>query len=136
MPKARLARSSPNLPKCLIRSSLDHLVISPIVRIPNPAKRAEVFGPIPHKAFVGKGAKNSASLPGGTTVIAQGGEADRLEAFPTSVAIFATSLFVDTPIEHGSLNLSWIYLCIDCASDSLFSGTSLKSRKASSMDTC
>ena len=64
---------------------------SPTVRNPASASAFSELGPIPQSARVGSGARNAASVPGGTTTSPSG--------FFASDAILATVLFVPTPIE-------------------------------------
>ncbi len=64
------------------------------MRTPARASRASVFGPTPHSARTGIGARNAASVPGGTKT--------RPSGFFKSEAIFATLLLLPMPTDSVS----------------------------------
>ncbi len=143
IPLAWRARSRPFSPNKRIISLSGHFAMSPMVWIPNSVNRADVFGPTPQSISAGSGLRNAASSPNGTIVTALGGFASpsafnlfNARAFPTSVAIFARSLFDAIPMEHGSCNSLWMRACNLRATASGDSRMSLISRKASSMEIC
>ena len=90
----------------------------------------------PHIARIGKGARNSGSFPGGTTRIALGHRSVSTESLPRFVAIFATSLLVAPPSEHGRRISSRIIVWMFFAIVSESSGISLTSINASSTEIC
>ncbi len=79
----------------------DDCARSPIVLIPSGSRRAAVFCPTPHRAVTGNGARNAASSPLGTTVIAFGGTPRGPVDLTASLAIFATSLLAASPVNTG-----------------------------------
>jgi hypothetical protein len=65
--------------------------MSPTVRNPAAISAFSDFGPMPQSARTGSGARNCASVPGGTTT--------RPSGFSLSEAILAMVLLVPTPID-------------------------------------
>ena len=79
----------------------------PSVVMPISQRRLSVAAPMPLIARTGRGARNDASVPGGTTV--------RPRGFWRSEAILATVLLVPRPIEQvipSSETLLWMRLQI------------------------
>ena len=100
-----------------------------MVRIPSSARRAAVLGPIPHSLFTARGARNSRSEPGGTTV--------RPSGFSMSEAILAIDLLVATPTEMVNLSSACTRALSSpaiCLGDLLGDTESVTSRYASSRD--
>ena len=127
-PLALDASSVPRSPYSLSNWAGGRAAKSPMVRISRSCSRARDFGPTPHSISTGSGARKLAPWPGGTTTSPFG--------FPTSVATLATSLFPAAPQEVGSPNCSRIRVCSSLAMSPDGRGSSLTSRKASSMEIC
>jgi hypothetical protein len=87
-------RNTPPEPSSRVASTSPRRARSPIVRIPAERSLASAFGPIPHSDRIGNGAKNCASVPGGTTTNPSG--------FSMSDATLATLLLLATPADSVS----------------------------------
>ena len=92
VPAARALRAGPATPSARMSSASEALASCPSVRIPIRASRPSVASPIPLMARTGRGARNSPSLPGSTTV--------RPRGFSASEATLATLLHTPMPIEQ------------------------------------